>query len=379
MNRLIYGLKGVVMKKQLIVLVLILIQLSGFGQSEDKKPINVILMIGDGMGLSQLSSAYFFGDGEEPNFSRFPFIGLHKPYSARQKITDSAAGATAFAAGEKTYNGAISVDVEEKDIQTIGEICVKDKIPYGLIATSSITHATPACFYAHAKQRSEHEVIASYLPSSGVDFFAGGGAKFFADRSDSLNLIPEFEKAGFEFDTVRLSNRKPDPSKKYGYLLAPDGMPSKVNGRDDFLLDATNLALDYFSQKDSSFFLMIEGSQIDWECHAMNKDGVIAEVNDFNKVIGAVLDFAEKDGNTLVIVTADHETGGFALAPRWNNSWNYSHIDPTFYSGSIGVKTKAGHTGCLVPVFAFGPGAEKFAGVYENTAIFHRILALTGW
>ena len=363
-------------------LLLLLLVLPVFAFGQDKKVKNVILLIGDGMGLSQVSTAYYYHTEREPNFSRFPVVGLINTSSAKEKITDSAAGATAFATGTRSYNGAISVDTNEKVLTTLVEIAEQNKIKTGLVATSSITHATPACFYAHVKSRGLAEEIARYLPKSGVDFFAAGGLQFFNKRSDNINYFVELQKKGFLMDTVGIDTSKQvKADNKYGYLLAEDGLPSVLDDRGDFLMDATYLATKHLKQSENGFFLMVEGSQIDWMGHDTNAKGIIEEVNDFDKAIGAALDFAEKDGETLVIVTADHETGGFALSPKGDGSnWNYNEIEPTFYEGATDEGYRyAAHTTTLIPVFAYGPGAELFSGIYNNTAIFHRILEATAW
>lgn len=351
-----------------------------FNQEPEVK--NVILLIGDGMGLSQMSSIYYYNNGVEPNFSRFNQIGLINTSSASDLITDSAAGATAFACGKRSYNGAISVDTNKKSIPTLIEVIEKKDIKSGLVATSSITHATPACFYAHAESRSDAEGIAKFLPKSGVDFFAGGGLQFFTKRADQLDYYTELIKKGFELDSIGLNPQlKMKIAKKYGFFLAQNGLDSKLNGRGDFLIEATKMAIAYLSQAEEGFFLMVEGSQIDWEGHDTNAKGIIEEVKDFDKAIGAALDFAEKDGHTLVIVTADHETGGFSLSPRVvDGDYDYNTIDPQFYKGADADNVPyAAHTTTLIPVFAYGPGAHHFTGIYDNTEIYHRILAVTKW
>lgn len=349
---------------------------------EQPKIKNVILLIGDGMGLSQVSSSFYFGATEEPNFTRFPFIGLSRTSSSSHKVTDSASGATAFASGIKTYNGAIGVDKYKMPVETLIERIEKFDIPSGLIATSSITHATPACFYAHVTARGEEDSIALHMPQSSVDFFAGGGLKFFHHREDGKSLLPDLRKNGFVVDTTALGTvGTVQANKKYAYLLAHKGLPSKLEGRDDFLPQATLLALDYLSKKSNNkgFFLMVEGSQIDWEGHDANVKGVVQEVRDFDKAIGAALDFAEKDGQTLVVVTADHETGGFALSPpKIRRKWEYEHIQGSFYQDANTLSSSA-HTATMVPVFAYGPGAIQFAGVYQNNEIFHKIVKLAKW
>lgn len=351
------------------------------GFTQEKKIKNVILLIGDGMGLSQLSTAYYFDNPQKrPNFSRFPVVGLINTSSAKQRITDSAAGATAFATGRKSFNGAISVDTNKAEIPTLIEIIEDFGVKSGLVATSSITHATPACFYSHSVSRHYQDDIARVLPRSGVDFFAAGGLDFFRNRDDGFDYYRELIKKGFVMDTTLLDpEMKVKITTKYGFLLAPDGMPSKLDGRDDFLVDATNLALKYLSKSSNGFFLMVEGSQIDWEGHAANAEGIIQEVRDFDKAVGAAFDFAEVDGETLVIVTADHETGGFALAPAVKDSaWVHDEIDPKFYAGARDL-SYAAHTATLIPVLAYGPGSSTFGGIYQNTDIFHKIVELTGW
>lgn len=332
------------------------------------KPKNVILLIGDGMGLSQVSSSFYFGT-ETPNFERFKHIGLIKTSSQSDLITDSAAGATAFSAGVKTYNGAIGVTADTTAVKSVVELTDKLGISTGITSTSSITHATPASFFAHVKSRGMQEEIAGQLPYSSIDFFAGGGKDFFFRRKDSINYGNILSEEGFLLDTMGL--KKPtDFSLKYklGFLLADNGMPKMSEGRGAFLPEATQLGLDYLSQNKKGFFYMIEGSQIDWGGHANDSNYIIQEVLDFDVVIGKVLDFAEKDGNTLVIVTADHETGGYTLA---STNGNYNEI-----TGSFSTK---GHSATLIPVFAYGPGSENFAGIYENNDIFHKIMKITKW
>lgn len=366
------------MKK--LFLLLCFIPALSFGQ--DPKVKNVILLIGDGMGLSQVSTAFYYNNNVAPNFARFKHIGLINTSSAKEKITDSAAGATAFATGTRSYNGAISVDTNRKPLTTIVEIAEKKEVKTGLVATSSIVHATPACFYAHVDSRNKYEDIAKFLPKSGVDFFAAGGLQFFNKRSDGSNYYVELIKKGYQLDTTALStDLKLNIAKKYGFLLAEDGMDSKLEGRGDFLREATDLALRYLTKSETGFFLMVEGSQIDWEGHACNAEGIIEEVKDFDRAVGEALNFASVNEGTLVIVTADHETGGFALSPKGEKgSWNSNELDPTFYEGASNEDySYAAHTATLIPVFAYGAGAEEFMGIYKNSDLFHKIMKLTYW
>lgn len=341
-----------------------------------KAPKNVILLIADGTGLSQISSAFYFGKGK-PNYGRFPVVGLIQTSSTSHKITDSAAGATAFSTGVKSYNGAIGVDADTVAHKTLVELAADRKLKTGLIATSSITHATPASFFAHVPSRNMADEIARELSISCVDFFAGGGLDYFANREDGLNLLDSMAGRGYEIDTTALAPKTLDIKQKYGWLLSPDGMPKISEGRGEFLTESTNMAIDYLDQSDKGFFLMVEGSQVDWGGHANDADYLVDELLDFDHALGAALDFAEKDGNTLIVVTADHETGGFALSstPKGDSPdkmvSDYDELTGTFSTG--------GHTATLIPVFAYGPGAEAFTGVYENNEIFHKIVDAWQW
>ena len=324
---------------------------------------NVILLIGDGMGLSQLSAAFYYGESPS-NFTRFKEIGFINTSSSSDTITDSGAGGTAFAIGEKTYNGAIGVVSDSTSVPNIVEIISKDGYNTGVIATSSVTHATPAGFYAHVTNRGMQDEIAEQLVESDIDFFAGGGTSFFSNRKDSLDLMKKLANNGFVINH-KTTSEKLNVNNKYGYLLAENGMPTMLENRGDFLPDYTKLALEYFDQSDESFFLMIEGSQIDWAGHSNDADYLIAEMLDFDKTVGVAMDYAEKNQNTLVIVLADHETGGFTLAADGDN---YNKIKPSFAT--------YGHSTSLIPVLAFGPDAENFKGIYQNNEIFHKILSV---
>jgi len=345
-----------------------------YGQAEiegAKRPKNVILMIGDGMGISQVSSAYYFpGEKDadrEPSFSRFKYIGLAKTSSGREVVTQSPAAATAMATGFKTYNNAVGVDLDTVLRENIVEILSKKGYMTGVIATSYVTDATPAGFFAHQPERYMQKEIAMDLLKSDIDFFAGGGSKYFRD---STGIFP-FEEHGIEVNYNRLKKiRKPERGSRYGFLLSHDYMPSFINGRGDFLPKSTSIAVDFLSTGEAGYFLMVEGSQIDYAGHGNDVEYMKAEVNDFERTINAVMDYAEKNGETLVIVTADHETGGFTLGAQGENDGygDYSIIEPRFASTN--------HSAALVPVFAYGPGAENFMGVYENTEIFHKLVSL---
>ena len=362
------------MKKYLFLLVVSVLMActsSASGPQTTEQPTKIIFLIGDGMGLSAVTTGFYYG--EQPSvFTRFKEIGLQQTSSAKEKVTDSAASGTALATGTKTYNGAVGIDTFLTPHQSIAELTASMGWSTGVVATSTISHATPASFYAHVEQRGMEDEIASQLLNSEIDFFAGGGLARFIARADSSNILPLAAEKGFLVDTTQLAAAGTlEANKKYGFLLAQGGLPPMIQGRGDFLPDATKLAISYLSQNLEGFFLMVEGSQIDWAGHANNAEYLVGEMLDFEKTIAAALDYAEKDGNTLVVVTADHETGGLALAAKNVEGIpyaNYAEIEPVFAT--------TGHSATLIPVFAYGPGAENFKGIYENTEIFHKMAAL---
>jgi alkaline phosphatase len=368
----------VLVKKRIIILAASVLFLSSFQDTEARRrysittprPKNIILMIGDGMGLTQITAA-LYANGNSLNIEHFPVTGLIKTHSAKHIVTDSGAGATAFACGCKTFNGAIGVCKDKTPCQTILELADINGLATGLIATSSITHATPASFIAHVPDRSDMQAIATFFLQTNIDLFVGGGLKYFNQRNaDQRNLVEELIAKDYyvtDFSTIKLSDIKPPPERPFAWFSADDEPESVTKGR-DYLPVAARMAPDFLKKRsEKGFFLMIEGSQIDWACHAKNAANTVSEVLDFDAAIGEVLKFAEMDGNTLVIITADHETGGMALEQgRGRDS-----LDMEFVT--------AHHTATLVPVFAYGPGAEYFNGVYDNTDIYVKMKELFGF
>ncbi len=329
----------------------------------EKSPKNIILMIGDGMGLAQMYAGMTANHGHL-YLDRFPIIGLSKTYSASDFITDSGAGATALAAGKKTYDHAIAVGPDSLPVKTILEYAEEHGLSTGLIATSAITHATPACFIAHEVNREMYEEIASDFLKTDIDVFIGGGRDNFNHRKDSLNLIDSLVSKGYRIanDTNEL---KACGDGKIAGLLADFHLPYMSEGRGNMLPLSTEIALKNLSKNPKGFFIMIEGSQIDWACHDTSANDLVLEMLDFNNAIGKALEFALKDKNTLVIVIADHETGGVSIT---GGNMDKGIVDINFALGE--------HTAIPVPVYAIGPGSEKFSGIYENTAVFEKMMQL---
>jgi len=334
---------------------------------------NLILLIGDGMGVGQISAA-LYSNNKSLYLQEFPVVGLHENHSSSSLITDSAAAATSFACGVKTYNGAIGVDADTISQKTILEECEENGMSTGMVASSTIVHATPASFIAHVPQRKMYEDIAKAFLDTEIDYFVGGGKRYFDRRKDDINLLESLKKKKYavstyfekEFGALTIDN-----SKNFAYLTSDTDPVPFSQGR-NYLLPASKTAIEFLKTHDDKedkkgFFLMIEGSQIDWGGHANNAEYIISETLEFDNIIGEVLKFAKEDGETLVIVTADHETGGFAI----NNGSTLDSLKTSF--------TSTYHTVELIPVFAYGPGAYQFTGLYDNTEIYHKMRAALGF
>ncbi len=329
------------------------------------KPKNIIMMIGDGMGVAQVFSG-ITANGGHLFLDNFKQIGFSKTQSSDNYITDSAAGGTALSTGQKTYNGAIGVNTDTVAIKTILEMAEEKGMATGLVSTSAITHATPASYIAHQGSRGSYEDIAADFLKTDIDVFIGGGYKHFTQRADKRDLTKELEKNGYRVlrDMNEIAKVK---SGKLAGLVADEHNEVFPKRKMDLPLSTTT-ALNILDQNKKGFFIMIEGSQIDWGAHANNTIYVVNEMLDFDRAIGKALEFAAKDGETLVIVTADHETGGMAL------------IDGNMNSGMVkGAFPTGGHTAIMVPVFSYGPGAENFTGIMENTDIAKKSMKLLGF
>lgn len=330
-----------------------------------RKPKNVILMIGDGMGHNQVFAAYT-ANGGKLNLQNCTHVGLVKTKPAKKFTTDSAAAGTALACGKKTRNGAVGVDVEGKALVNIREKSEELGKTTGLVSTSSITHATPASFVAHQPKRGMYEAIANDFLKSNIDVFIGGGKKHFTHRKDSLDLVEELKLNGYQV-SEDINEMVQIKEGKLAGLTAWEHNNPVTEGRGDMLIKATQTAINILDNNKKGFFLMVEGSQIDWAGHQNNTSYLVSEMLDFDKAIGAALAFAVQDRETLIIVTADHETGGFAVK------------DGSFTEGKVeGMFPTKGHTGIFVPLFAFGPGADMFTGIMDNTDIPKIIAKLFG-
>ena len=359
-------LSGVNNLKLLYFFVLFFISLSGHAL-QAPIPKNIILMIGDGMGITQITAGKIVKG--RLNLEEFKHIGLLMTHSQDALVTDSGAAGTALATGYKTYNTAISVARDGTPLKTITEYAQEANKATGLVVSSSITHATPAVFSAHVDSRKKYSVIAEQITSSGIDVLFGGGWEFFvanttpgSNRADHKDLLSELAKSMTVIQTAEEFEMLGDVDAVAGLFYKKH--PPMADERNPGLPELTKKAIEILAKNKNGFFLMVEGSQIDWAGHDNNQDDVITEMIDFDDTIGIALDFAKKNPQTLVLVTSDHETGGFAI-----------------HDGSIKDKvvtesafTRTHHTAEMVPVFAYGPGASDFTGIGDNTKIGKTII-----
>lgn len=327
---------------------------------------NVILLIGDGMGIAQLYSV-ITAVPDKLNITRCTNTALVITSSANDDVTDSAAAGTAIATGTKTNNGSIGVDTANKPVESILKIAERNGLSTGLVATSDITHATPASFIASVQNRGMTDDIAKQFLDTDIDVFIGGGLNSFSRRKDNINYIDSLRAAKYNIATSVTELEKYHSGKLAG-LLYPEHAPKVLDGRGDMLGKATSKALEILSQNESGFFLMIEGSQIDWGGHDNDMNYLQSELMDFDKAVGIAIDFAQKNPETLVIVTADHETGGLTLV---ESKTTKGKMSPAFSTDH--------HSASPVALFAFGKGAEKFNGIIDNTDIFKLILSSYGF
>jgi alkaline phosphatase len=325
---------------------------------------NIIFFIGDGTSLTQLQVAQQHLQGEEGLLAiqRMPVTGLVKTYSADNLITDSAAGATAYSTGTKTRNGMIGQAPDTTAMSTLLELAKARGMKAGVVATSSITHATPASFVAHIDNRYKENQIAEQMVASDADVMLGGGRGFFVPSSDSASereddndLLSLAKENGFQ---VLLSREELLSSSNEGRLLglfSEDGLEG--TDREPTLAEMTDAAINHL-ENDNGFFLMVEGSQIDWAGHDNNLEYLLEQVRGYDQAIAKAIQYALNDEETLIVATADHETGGLTLI---NGHEDRDEMEI--------IWTTSHHTGVQVPLFAFGPRAMEFTGVWQNIQI----------
>lgn len=327
-----------------------------------KKVKNVILMIGDGMGLVQVSSAWVANHGNL-NIDNCMYTGFSRTYCANKLITDSGAAGTAMATGQKTNYHSVSVSVDNSELVSLTDLAHDSGLTTGIVVTCNLPDATPSGFCANSPDRDHDEDVAADYLSCNVDYVLGAGRAQFNKRSDNRDLLAELRQKGYQVCTTWDETSKISCGKVFSIL--EDGQLPLARDRGDLFAKACLHSIGILSQNKKGFFAMLEGSRIDDCGHWNDLPRLMEEVLDFDKTIGEILKWAEKDGETLVIILADHETGGLSLT------------DGDINTGTVtGNFSTSGHSGIIVPVYAYGPGADNFTGIYENTEVFYKIVRL---
>jgi alkaline phosphatase len=323
---------------------------------------NVILMIGDGMGLAQLSAGLLANKGEL-YMSKFSNYGFSMTQAADDFTTDSAAGGTAMATGSITKNRYIGLDASGNPLKSLVDLSSEKGMKAGIVTTDNLVGATPSAFYGHQSDRDMSEGIVNDFIHSNVDLFIGNGKEKLEALFD--NGVEAIRKNGYSPVIDSFENLRPKEGVK-PVVLVSNTDANGEGGNPLMIKKMATTAIKYLNQNnDNGFFLMVESAKIDSGGHNNSTEQVIEELLAFDKAVGEVIKFAEKEGHTLVIVTADHETGGMSL-PQGNKI--NGMVQGMFHSHD--------HTGIAVPVMAYGAGANEFSGIYQNIEIFNKILSL---
>ena len=367
--------------------------------SNEPQVKNVIYLIGDGMGFGAVTTLLLTED-EPTGFEMAPVIGLHETCSANNYVTDSAAGGTALATGTRTNNGYVGADPEGQQLTSVLRKAQTYGMKTGIVVNTTLTEATPAAFYAGVTSRKFVYDIAKQFTESEVDLAIGGGFDHFYNRPDSLDLTADLIGKGYDvyLNWESVLNTESDKfvgilplhdlhrrEKNHGEASAAEGQEvclaaqmAAINEDVDaahlseptvYLEKATAKALDVLSRdQEKGFFLMIESAIIDGYGHNNDGEGMVVEMQEFGRTLRKMIEYVNQHPETLLVVTADHETGGAGVYYNGNVPGNEGPLRMKF--------STSGHTGTVVPIFAYGAGAENFAGVMKNTDIPKKIDAL---
>lgn len=354
------------------------IVLAGCTTCPDKEqaPQNLIYMIGDGMGLSHAAMLIIENNYEPTAFDRAQNIALTTTHSLNNRVTDSAASGTALATGSKTNNSMIGITPDSVILESIIARAEAQGRPTGLVVTSDLGHATPAAFYAHTFDRGNYAAIARQFVDSGIDVAFGGGVRTFSTSSEPETPAPLdlLREKGYGVVTTLDELEAVTETPVIG-LMDKHHMTSALKGRGDYLPRATSKALELLTaQSEKSgkgFVLMVEGSRIDFDAQEGNAEGLLLEMRDFEQAVNRAMDYADTHPGTLVVVVADHESGGLTM-PSGNPDFTLSEsgIDYRF--------STTGHTGIPVPVYLYGTGAERINGLMDNTELSNRLSGIFG-
>ena len=324
---------------------------------------NIIYLIGDGMGLTSVSMMMVENNYEATIFDKAENVALQKSYSLDNRATDSAASGTALATGHKTNNTMLGELPDGTHIESLMEVASKHDMATGIVVTTYLQHATPGAFYAHVPSRHEYETISEQLLASDIDIAIGGGMKYFekryGSREEALNAI----SAG-GYTLIEELNSETEGDRILALLA-----PKEIEERTGYLAKATKRAIEHLDNvdNDKGFVLMVEGSLIDGMGHGNNAIGQQGEMRDFMEAVEVAVAYANEHGDTLVVVTADHGTGGLTIISG-NADFNLSEQGVEYHWAT------SGHSGEMVPIYLYGTGAELINGIMENAELGKKLI-----
>lgn len=354
----------------------------------ERKAKNIILLIGDGMSASQVSSYRLLKGGPNARLAvdKFPISGIVLTHSEDAIVTDSASSATAYSTGLKTNNTFLGLDKDKNVLENLTEKIHGYGFVSSLIATSEVTHATPAAFAAHIDLRWKTDEISAQMMDSNVVTILGGGRHFFlpeemgGKREDGRDLLKEVENSHVLLTHKdQLNDFDQTTSGKVVGLFADEHLRDLEKPENHSTEPSLSEMLNFAIKRSETFmdngckgsFIMVEGSQVDWAGHSNDINYLKREMQDLEEAVELAVDYANKNQDTLVIVTADHETGGLLIEPASPADYTGNEVKFSFNT-AIG---RGSHTGVPVPVYAYGPGSENFTGTLDNTDVYRAMIA----
>lgn len=331
--------------------------------AQPSAPVRIVLLVADGAGVEYWSAAWL----EEPDLAvaDFPVVGLLDPGNLTLPEPESASSATALAIGEQTVRRVVGLGADLEPRTTVLEAAEANGLATGLVTTTALVDATPAAFAAHTADRYDHETIARQIAEAGVEVLLGDGEGAFATTgASSGGSLLDRMRDRYEVVTDAEGLAAARGERLLG-LFAIDSIGDPAR-RSPSLEAMTRAALGALDRDPDGFFLLVETEHTDHRGHDNAPLAVIrAEMLAFDRAIRAAIDYRDRHPETLVLVVSDHETGGLTLAPDSTGA-----IDGRWATG--------GHTAALVPLFAIGPGAERFAGIQTNAEIGRHLLEIVG-
>lgn len=323
-------------------------------------PKNVIIMVANGMGVGQLSAARV-ANGGTLNLDKFPHMALMSTASAGKLTSDRASAATALACGVTTKNGLSGIDAQGTKALNLFEWAKERNMKTALITMGNLGDPALSSYFAHQKAGALPEANVQALVNADIDFFVGGGMQYFTKRSDNVNLATSLKQKGYRvYKSIKKGSKIKGP--KAAVMTSQNNVPPKSAGRGEFFSDSWEAAKNVLPLT-GPYMTVITDPQIEDACIRKNLSQLTQELIDFDKVVGNVMEHARMMGNTLVLVVGDREVGGLTLSENGKGKMSASW-------------TVAGPTANMVPLYAYGVGAEAFSGQYANTDVFKRLLEL---